>query len=47
MQSEDVLRALSKILSFLRAVSIIILLLHIYWFCHSLFIRLGLTLPCD
>ncbi|WP_286419811.1 hypothetical protein [Myroides odoratimimus] len=23
------------------------LLLHIYWFCHSLFIRLGLTLPCD
>ncbi|MDM1402453.1 type IV secretory system conjugative DNA transfer family protein, partial [Myroides odoratimimus] len=32
-------------LSFLRAVSIIILLLHIYWFCYSLFIRLGLTHP--
>ncbi|ALU28033.1 conjugal transfer protein TraG [Myroides odoratimimus] len=45
MQSEDDLRALSKILSFLRAVSIIILLLHIYWFCYSLFIRLGLTHP--
>ncbi|MEC4076566.1 YWFCY domain-containing protein [Myroides odoratimimus] len=35
MQSEDDL----------RAVSIIILLLHIYWFCYSLFIRLGLTHP--
>ncbi|WP_286418667.1 YWFCY domain-containing protein [Myroides odoratimimus] len=34
MQSEDDL----------RSVSIIILLLHIYWFCYSLFIRLGLTL---
>ncbi|EKB05955.1 hypothetical protein HMPREF9711_00924 [Myroides odoratimimus CCUG 3837] len=34
MQSEDDL----------RAASIIILLLHIYWFCLSLFIRLGLTL---
>ncbi|SER63070.1 conjugal transfer protein MobC [Myroides profundi] len=45
MQSEDDLRALSKILSFLRAVSIIILLLHIYWFCYSLFIRVGLTHP--
>ncbi|MDX4975573.1 conjugal transfer protein MobC [Myroides odoratimimus] len=45
MQSEDDLRALSKILSFLRAVSIIILLLHIYWFCYSLFIPLGLTHP--
>lgn len=45
MQSEDDLRALSKILSFLRAVSIIILLLHIYWLCYSLFIRLGLTHP--
>ncbi|MDM1060592.1 conjugal transfer protein MobC [Myroides odoratimimus] len=45
MRSEDDLRALSKILSFLRAVSIIILLLHIYWFCYSLFIRLGLTHP--
>ncbi|MCO7723810.1 YWFCY domain-containing protein [Myroides odoratimimus] len=29
----------------LRTVSIIILLLHIYWFCYSLFIRLGLTYP--
>ncbi|WP_286395716.1 YWFCY domain-containing protein [Myroides odoratimimus] len=35
MQSEDDL----------RAVSIIILLLHIYWFCYSLFIPLRLTHP--
>ncbi|MDM1380720.1 conjugal transfer protein MobC [Myroides marinus] len=45
MQNEDDLRALSKILSFLRAVSILILLMHIYWFCYSLFMRLGLTHP--
>ncbi|MDM1391390.1 YWFCY domain-containing protein [Myroides marinus] len=45
MQNEDDLRALSKILSFLRAVSILILLMHIYWFCYSLFIHLELTHP--
>ncbi|MCA4806992.1 conjugal transfer protein MobC [Myroides odoratimimus] len=45
MQNEDDLRALSKILSFLRAVSILILLMHIYWFCYSFFIHLGLTHP--
>ena len=45
MQSEDDLRALSKILSFLRAVSIIILLMHIYWFCYPLFIKLDITHP--
>ncbi|KZE82840.1 conjugal transfer protein TraG [Myroides marinus] len=45
MQNEDDLRALSKILSFLRAVSILILLMHIYWFCYSLFMRLELTHP--
>lgn len=45
MQSEDDLRALSKILSFLRAVSIIILLIHMYWFCYPLFIKLDITHP--
>ncbi|WP_010249554.1 conjugal transfer protein MobC [Myroides injenensis] len=43
MQNEDDLKALSKILSFIRAVSVIILLTHMYFFCYSLFLKMGLT----
>ncbi|MCC9043596.1 YWFCY domain-containing protein [Myroides sp. M-43] len=43
MQNEDDLRSLSKILSFLRAVSIILILMHVYWFCYWLFHKIGIT----
>lgn len=43
MQNENDLKALSKILSFIRAVSVIILLTHMYFFCYSLFLKMGLT----
>jgi len=35
MQQEDDLRALAKIMDFLRAVSIIIVVVHIYWYCYE------------
>ncbi|RUT70245.1 conjugal transfer protein TraG [Flavobacterium cupreum] len=44
MQGEDDLRGLAKIMAFMRAVSIILLLMHIYWFCYGYFIDRGWTL---
>lgn len=44
MQGEDDLRGLAKIMAFMRAVSIIIVLMHLYWFCYSFFIERGWTL---
>ena len=34
-QQEDDLRALSKIMDFLRAVSILLVVIHIYWYCYE------------
>ena len=33
MQQEDDLRALAKIMDFLRAVSIILVVMNVYWYC--------------
>lgn len=44
MQGEDDSRGLAKIIGFLRAVSIIIVLMHLYWFCYSSFAEKGWTL---
>lgn len=37
MQGEDDLRGLAKIMAFMRAVSIILVLMHLYWFCYFFF----------
>ena len=34
-QQEDDLRALAKIMDFLRAVSIILVVIHINWYCYE------------
>ena len=34
-QQEDDLRALAKIMDFLRAVSIILVVIHLYWYCYE------------
>ena len=34
-QQEDDLKALAKIMDFLRAVSIILVVIHIYWYCYE------------
>ena len=44
MQGEDDLRGLAKIMAFMRAVSIIIVLMHFYWFCYGFFAERGWTL---
>ena len=35
MAQEDDLRALGKIMDFLRAVSIILVVMNVYWFCYE------------
>lgn len=37
MQGEDDTRGLAKIMGFMRAVSIIVVLMHFYWFCYRFF----------
>ncbi|MDN3706243.1 conjugal transfer protein MobC [Chryseobacterium gambrini] len=44
MQGEDDLTGLAKIMAFMRAVSILLVLMHLYWFCYGFFIERGWTL---
>lgn len=37
MQGEDDVRGLAKIMGFMRAVSIIVVMMHLYWFCYGFF----------
>ncbi len=41
MQGEDDLRGLAKVMAFMRAVSVIIVLMHFYWFCYGFFAEHG------
>ncbi|WP_313380483.1 conjugal transfer protein MobC [Proteiniphilum saccharofermentans] len=43
MQGEDDLRGLAKIMAFMRAVSILLVLMHFYWFCYGFFVEYGWT----
>ncbi|AZA85463.1 conjugal transfer protein TraG [Chryseobacterium shandongense] len=44
MQGEDDLKGLAKIMAFMRAVSILIILMHCYWYCYEFFLDKGWTL---
>lgn len=44
MAQEDDLRALGKIIDFMRALSVIFLLINAYWFCYEAFLTWGFTL---
>lgn len=44
MQGEDDLRGLAKIMAFMRAVSIILVLMNFYWFCFEFFLQRGWTI---
>lgn len=35
MQNEDDLRGLAKVMEFMRAISILFVVIHIYWFCYQ------------
>ena len=43
-QQEDDLRALAKIMDFLRAVSIILVVMHIYWYCYEAILLWGINI---
>lgn len=43
MQHEDDLRGLEKVVQFIRAVSVLFLLLNSYWFCYGWFAAHGMT----
>lgn len=44
MQQEDDLRGLAKTMEFMRAISILFVVIHVYWYCYEAFVRMGLTL---
>jgi len=44
MQQEDDLRGLAKIMEFMRAISIIFCIIHIYWYCYQALYEMNLTL---
>ena len=44
MAQEDDLRALGKIMDFMRGISVLFLLINCYWFCYETFHTWGLTL---
>lgn len=44
MQQEDDLRALAKIMDFMRAISIIFIVIHIYWYCYQSFFEWNVTI---
>jgi len=44
MQGEDDLRGLAKIMAIMRAVSILLVLMHLYWFFYGFFIDREWTL---
>lgn len=41
MQQEDDLRGLAKVMEFMRAISIIFVVIHIYWYCYQAFVELN------
>lgn len=41
MQGEDDLRGLAKIMAFMRAVGILLVLMHLYWYCYGFFLERG------
>lgn len=44
MQQEDDLRALAKIMDFMRAVSILFVVMNIYWFCYEAIHQVGVNI---
>lgn len=44
MQQEDDLRGLAKVMEFMRAISIIFIVVHIYWFCYQAIVDMGLNI---
>ena len=44
MQQEDDLRGLAKVMEFMRAISIVFIVIHAYWFCYRSFVDMGINI---
>lgn len=44
MQNEDDLRGLAKVMEFMRAISILFVVIHIYWFCYQSIREMGVNI---
>ena len=44
MQQEDDLRGLTKVMEFMRAISIVFIVIHVYWFCYRSFVDMGINI---
>ncbi len=44
MSQEDDLRGLAKVMDFMRAISILFVLIHCYWFCYESFREWNITI---
>lgn len=44
MHQEDDLRGLAKTMEFMRAISILFVVIHVYWYCYEACIQMGFTL---
>ncbi len=44
MQQEDDLRGLAKVMEFMRAISILFVVIHIYWFCYQYIREAGINI---
>ncbi|MCR2031596.1 conjugal transfer protein MobC [Alistipes timonensis] len=44
MQQEDDLRGLAKVMDFMRALSILFVIINVYWFCYSQIVEWGMNI---
>lgn len=44
MQQEDDLRGLAKVMDFMRALSILFVVINVYWFCYSQIVAWGINI---
>ena len=44
MQQEDDLRGLAKVMDFMRAISILFVVIHIYWYCYEQILEWGVDI---
>lgn len=44
MQNEDDLRGLAKVMEFMRSISILFVVIHVYWFCYQCIIKWGINI---
>ena len=44
MQNEDDLRGLAKVMEFMRALSVLFVTIHIYWYCYECIVKWGINI---